>query len=149
MSLSSNQDQLLISLKLVALEVGDSGRALTPVVGELSACKLLNLVWQPSTGFDAIGPSGEKFQIKSRKSWTTEEVNPIGRMGRFGKKGEYSFDKGILVELNDAFDVSRIWQCDREQIELVESKEAKGRGLHVYTFQRTATEVYPSERKKS
>jgi len=145
MSLSPNQDQLLIALKQVALEVGDRGRALTALVGELSACKLLNLVWQPSTGFDAIGPNGEKFQIKSRKSWTTEEVNPLGRMGRFGKKGEYNFDKGILVELNDSYDVSRIWQCDRDQIERVESKEAKGRGLHVFTFQQTATEVYPSE----
>ena len=149
MSLSPNQDQLLILLKRVALEAGERGRALTALVGELSACKLLNLVWQPSTGFDAIGPNGERFQMKSRKSWTTEEVNPRGRMGRFGKKGEYNFDKGILVELNATFDVSRIWQCDKEQVELVESKEAKGRGLHVYTFQQAATEVYPRERKKS
>lgn len=147
MSLSPNQDQLLISLKQVALEVGDRGRALTALIGELSACKLLNLVWQPSTGFDAIGPNSEKVQIKSRKPWKTEEVNRRARVGRFGKKGEYNFDKGILVELNNVFDVSRIWQCDREQIELVESKEAKGRGLHVYTFRRAATEVYPASEK--
>jgi len=141
-SLSPSQEQLLVCLKQVALEAGDSGRALTSLVGEFSACKLLALTWQPSAGFDAIGPDGQRFQIKSRKSWTTEAVNPLGRLGRFGKKGTYDFDVGILVELNNFYEVAGIWQLDREHIELLESKETKGRGLHVYTFEQAARKLY-------
>ena len=142
MSLTSNQYQLLASLKQVAREAGESGRALTSLIGELSACESLGLVWQPSPGFDAVGPIGKRFQIKSRKSWTTEKVNPLGRLGRFGKKGKYDFDEGILIELDSRYDISGIWQLDREKIELLESKEAEGRGLHIHTFQKAAAEVH-------
>ena len=143
MGLSANQEQLLVSLRRVALELGESGRSLTALIGELSACRLLALTWQPSVGFDAIGADGHSVEIKSRKSWTTEAVNPLGRLGRFGKKGTYGFAIGILVELNDFFEVAGIWQLDRDHIELLESKESKGRGLHVYTFEQAAKRVYP------
>jgi hypothetical protein len=82
--LSSSEKRLLDSLKRVALEVGEGGRSLTWLIGELSACKLLGLSWQPSLGYDAIGANKKRYQIKTRKSWTTAEVNPKGRLGRFG-----------------------------------------------------------------
>lgn len=145
MSLSANQEQLLISLRKVALEAGDSGRALTSLIGELFACKILGLVWQPSQGFDAVGANGERFQIKSRKSWATEQVKLSARLGRFGKKGEYNFNTGLFVEFNSFWEVIGIWQVSREQIELLESKkEAKGRGLHVRDFRQAASKVYPA-----
>jgi hypothetical protein len=143
-SLSANQEQLLVCLRQVALEAGDSGRALTSLIGELSACKILDLVWQPSQGFDAVGGNGERFQIKSRKSWATEEVRRSARLGRFGKKREYNFDTGIFVEFNSSWEVVGIWQLSREYIEILESKEAKGGGLHIRDFGQAANKVYPA-----
>ena len=142
MSLSNNQKRLLSYLKQVALELGEEGRTLTQLIGELSACKLLGLKWKPSTGYDALGSKGKRFQIKTRKSWSTEEVNPKGRVGRFGKKDRYDFDQGILVELGKGFEVTQIWQASREAIMDLEAKKTKGRGLHVYEM-RQFTRVYP------
>jgi len=144
MVLTRLQGELLRLLKQVALELGENGRALTSLIGELSACELLGLNWQPSQGFDATGLSGEQVQIKSRRSWTTENVNPIGRLGRFGKKGKYHFDQGIFVELDDRYEVVKIWQLNAEQIKVLESKEPKGKGLHVYVFQKAGVIVYPA-----
>ena len=143
MALTSPQKELLQLLKQVALELGENGRALTSLIGELSACELLGLNWQPSPGFDATKPGGERIEIKSRKSWTTETVNPVGRIGRFGKKGKYHFDYGILVELDNRYEVVKIYQLNAQQINGLESNESKGRGLHVYTFRKAGVIVYP------
>lgn len=143
MPLTRPQKELLGLLRQVALELGENGRALTSLIGELSACELLGLNWQPSQGFDATRPGGGRVQIKSRKSWTTETVNPAGRLGRFVKKGEYDFDQGIFVELDDRYEVVKIWELNAGQIRELESKEPKGRGLHVYAFRQAATIVYP------
>ena len=143
MVLSDNQERLLRYLKKVALEIGEAGCSLTYIIGELSACKLLGLTWQPSQGYDALGPSDERCQIKTRKSWSTKGVNPQGRMGRFGKKGKYSFDEGIYVELDNAFEVSHIYQLPRQTIQELEAKEPSGRGLHIRTFTSHATVIHP------
>ena len=52
-ALSNNQKRLLSYLKQAALELGEEGRTLTPLIGELSACKLLGLRWKPGVGYDA------------------------------------------------------------------------------------------------
>lgn len=143
MALSNIQEQLLSCLRQVAVEIGESGRSLTPLIGELSACKLLGLTWQPSQGYDAVGVKGERIQIKTRKSWTTVEVNPKGRLGRFGKKGRYDFDEGMFVELDTAFEVKQIWQLDKETIIRAEATKTKGRGLHVGELRGLATKVCP------
>jgi len=91
---------------------------------------------------------GERVQIKSRKSWTTVTVNPIGRLGRFSKKGKYDFDQGIFVELDNQHEVVKIWQPNTRQIKALESKEAKGRGLHVYAFQQARIIVYQRRKQK-
>jgi len=148
MGLTELQKELLRLLKQVALELGENGRALTGLIGELSACELLGLNWQPSPGFDAIGPSGELIQIKSRKSWATETINPRGRLSRFSKKGKYDFDHGIFVELDDRYEVVRIWQLNVRQLEVLEFKEPKGNGLHVYTFRKAGAIVYPQGENK-
>lgn len=142
LALTRNQEQLLNLLKQVALELGENGRALTSLIGELSACKLLDLSWRPSPGYDALAPDRRRFQIKARKSWSTDEVNPHGRLGKFGKKGKYDFDHGLFVELNKDFEVRRIWQLARDAIVDLETGESGGRGLHVGTFMRSATLIY-------
>lgn len=142
MALNNNQKRLLHYLKQVALELGYEGKTLTPLIGELSACKLLGLKWEPSVGYDALGSEGRRFQIKTRKSWSTEKVNSKGRVGRFGNKGRYDFDQGIFVELGKGFEVTQIWQASREEIMYLEAKKIEGRGLHVHEM-RHFTRVYP------
>jgi len=142
MALSNNQKRLLRYLKRVALELGAEGKTLTSLIGELSACELLGLRWEPSVGYDALRPKGKRFQIKTRKSWSTEEINPKGRVGRFGNKGRYDFDQGIFVELGKSFEVTQIWQASREAIIELEAKKTAGRGLHVHEM-RQFTRVYP------
>ena len=142
MALKNNQKRLLRYLKRVALELGYEGRTLTSLIGELSACELLGLRWKPSVGYDALGSEGKRFQIKTRKSWSTEKVNSKGRVGRFGNKGRYDFDQGTLVELGKGFEVTQIWQASREEIMDLEAKIKKGRGLHVAEMRRF-TRVYP------
>ena len=143
MMLSDNQERLLRYLKKVALEIGEAGRSLTDIIGELSACKLLGLTWQPSQGYDALGSREERIQIKTRKSWSTEEVNPRGSVGRFGRKGKYDFDRGIYVELNKNFEVKQIWQLPKKEIMALEAKKTKGKGLHVYECRNLGDTIYP------
>lgn len=148
MTLSKNQEQLLRYLKRVALEIGDEGRSLTDKIGELSACELLGLTWKPTQGYDATGPGQERFQIKTRKSWSTEEVNPRGRIGRFGRKDKYEFDQGLYVELDKAFEVRKIWQLARRTIKKLEQTKTKSKGMHVYEYRRKRNEVYPKSKNR-
>jgi hypothetical protein len=143
MALSKKQERLLSLLKQVALEIGDAGRSLTDIIGELSTCKLLGLTWKPSEGYDALGPSRTQFQIKTRKSWSTAQVNPKGRIGRFGKKDKYDFDQGLYVELDKTFEVQTILLMSKEVIIALESKKTKKRGLHVSEVRRYGKKVYP------
>ncbi len=69
MALTKLQLQLLSDLKQVAQSLGEEGRCLTDLIGELSACRYLNLKWKPSDGYDAVSKNGELVQIKTRKSW--------------------------------------------------------------------------------
>ncbi len=71
MALTKLQLQLLGDLKQVAQSLGEEGKCLTDLIGELSACRCLNLKWKPSDGYDAVTKHGELVQIKSRKSWTS------------------------------------------------------------------------------
>lgn len=143
MGLTDSQEKLLRHLTKAALEIGEGGRALTPLIGELSACRLLGLTWEPTTGFDARDTRGKRFQIKTRKSWTTAEVNPSGRVGRFGRKDRYQFDYGILVELNDHFGVKQVWRLTKKRIMELEAQKTKGRGLHVSEVRSMGKKVYP------
>lgn len=146
MTLARDEEQLLKSLKKVAKSHGEYGKELTSLIGELSTCKIRKLRWQPSKGYDAIKDT-TKFQIKTRKSWSTPKVNQRGRLGRFGKKGEYGFDYGLYVELDQKFEVSGIWQRKKTNIIELEKGELKGRGLHISTFlsgkRKGITQLYP------
>ena len=143
MALTKLQLQLLDISKKTALELGENGKCLTDLIGELSACHRFDLTWKPSDGYDAIAKNAERVQIKSRKSWTADSVNPSGRLGKFGRKAGYKFEKGWYVELDQSFDVSGIWEMDADAIKMLESKEARQRGLHVSTFRSRAKRIWP------
>jgi len=140
MSLTANQKRLLESAKKAAQELGERGKELTALIGALTACERLNLRWQPGAGYDAIS-KGKRFQITARKSQTTEGVNPSGRVGKFGRKAGYNFDVGILVELDEHFELAQIRRMNRDTIAELEAQEPGGRGLHVGKFRKHAKPV--------
>ena len=140
MSLTDAQKRLLEAAREAAVELGQTGRGLTPLIGELAACESENLVWEPSDGYDA--KSGQlRIQIKTRKSWSTPKVNPNGRLGRFGRKKGYLFHVAMYVELNDDFNTTGLWRMRVEEVRVLEEKEKSGRGLHVHTFRSNAEKL--------
>ncbi len=143
MALTKSELQLLDITRKVAWGLGKEGRRLTDLIGELSACRYLNLKWKPSDGYDAIAKNGERVQIKSRKSWTTVTVNPSGRLGKFGRKAGYKFDKGVYIELDQHFEVAGIWEMNVDEIQELESKLPGGKPLHVGTFRSQARQLWP------
>jgi hypothetical protein len=110
MALTRQQIIFLKELKKTAVSLGNEGKCLTFLIGELSACQYLNMKWKPSDSYDAITKKGELVQIKTRKAWSTLRVNPSGRLGKFGRKVGYQFDKGIYIELDNNFEVCGIWE---------------------------------------
>ena len=141
MALTKAQDKLLEALRKAAREMGSRGKALTSLIGELAACQRANLRWEPSDGYDATTTSGLRVQIKTRKSWTTERVNPSGRLGKYGRKAGYPFDTAMYVELDDQFNLAGIWLTGVDMVRKLEARESKGRALHVSTFIGNAEEL--------
>ncbi len=139
MALTDGQKRLLEAARKAGVELGQRGRGLTALIGELATCESENLTWEPSDGYDA--KSGQiRIQIKTRKSWSTPEVNRKGRLGRFGRKIGYVFDDAMYVELNDDFNMTGLWRMRVEEVKVLEEKES-GRGLHVGTFRNNAEKL--------
>ena len=141
MALTDNQRQLLNSAKKAALEIGEHGKALANLVGELSLCDCQNLQWQPTDGYDALAPDHMRVQIKTRKSWTTSGVNPSGRVPRFGRKSGYQFDRGELGERDQQFEVAGVWEMSPGRIEELRKKEKESTELHISTFKKNAQRI--------
>ena len=125
----------------LAREFADGGRELTSLIGELSVCEIKDLKWKPSTGYDAIDERN-CYQIKTRKSWTTDGVNRAGRLGRFGTKQGYNFSVGIYVELDKDFEVTNFWEFKKSTLKNLEDPKS-GRGLHVSTLVNNNDPSYP------
>jgi hypothetical protein len=141
MALTQAQKRLLESARSAANELdSDGGRELVPLIGELTACEKLDLTWEPSKGYDAKADQ-ERVQIKTRKSWSTPEVNPRGRLGRFGRKEDYFFDVAVYVELDDDFNLANLWRMGRDEVRALEGRESANRALHVSTFRNKAEKL--------
>jgi len=134
MALTADQKQLLKKLRTVARQLGEHGSSLTSLIGELSACDILNMRWQPSKGYDCVDGDGKKVEIKTRRDSKGGQVNPLGRMGRFGNRDKYKFNYGLFVELEPTFNVRAIYRLGKTAIERLEQKERPGRGLHIHSF---------------
>ena len=108
----------------------------------MSICEDQNYTWEPNIGFDAKeNESGDKIQIKTRRSTTGEEVDRAGRINRFFKTNEPKdpFKTGVLVILNRAFEITEHYRVSACWIKELESMEKSGSGLHVSTFQNFAS----------
>ena len=151
MALTQAQERLLQAAKeaareLGANELGSRGRELTSLIGELITCQMMDLTWEPSNGYDAT--RGERrVQIKTRKSWSTPNVNRAGRLGLFRRRKGYCFDVGLYIELNHEFDVVGIWEMDSTKIKALEDAESSDRALHVGTYVREAKLAFESEQR--
>ena len=140
MALTDVQQNLLKAALQAARELGSYGKALTPLIGELWACERADLTWEPSEGYDA--KSGElTFQIKTRKSWSTPEVNPLGRLGRYGTKKGYRFNVAMYIELDNDFNGAGIWHMSADDVKSLEVRMGGSAGLHVHTFKKNAEKM--------
>jgi len=140
MALTEAQQNLLKAAQQAARELGEHGKELTSLIGELWSCEKGNLIWEPSDGYDA--KSGKlTFQIKTRKSWSTPEVNPLGRLGRYGTKKGYLFDVAIYTELDNDFNGMGIWHMSADEVKSLEEQMSRSAGLHVHTFKKNAEKM--------
>ncbi|MEJ2740018.1 MAG: hypothetical protein P8105_09375, partial [Dehalococcoidia bacterium] len=69
---------------------------------------------------------------------STQEVNPRGRLGRYGTKKGYLFDVAIYTELDGDFNPVNIWHMNAGKVESLEEQISSNAGLHVYTFKKSA-----------
>ena len=146
MGLESIQNDLLCQLREVAKQKVNNNERFTEftgIIGELAACEAFGYKWVPGPGHAAFSEEEGEVQIKTRKVWVDGDRSKTflnGRIGRFGRKGNYGFKMGVLVLLNDDFEIAEVWKARREDIEDFEKMpnqtDKKGRelGLHVRTF---------------
>jgi hypothetical protein len=109
MGLTSIQNRLLSTSKSAARELGVNGHSLTGLIGILTACDFLDLIWQPTTDYEAICSIGTRVRIRSRRLPTTKRLIRDARMKSYGMRLGYEFDWGVFVELDRNFEVVNIW----------------------------------------
>ena len=87
------------------------GRGLSAdLVAELYAAEALKLkvVGMSKPGYDALGPNGERYQIKYRTAQTLNvDIN------------NFEFDFLILVNLEESYRLKEMWRLSRQQAETV------------------------------
>lgn len=128
---------------------GLMGKALTGLIGELSACRIdperRKLKWEPSVRYDCIDRDGHKYEIKTRRdSQGRKEVNPRGTIGRYGKRDKYIFDVGLYVELSTDYEVTRIYKMSIDLVSKLEAQsKRKDKCITVGNFRAKAKLIYP------
>ncbi|MFH1141887.1 MAG: hypothetical protein V1724_09585 [Chloroflexota bacterium] len=138
MALTGPQKALLEAAKKTALQLGELGKELTGLIGELSACEKEDLTWEPSKGYDAKTSSGQRVQIKTRRALVAPFVRKAETMGWFGRrnKSEYSFDIAMYVELDKNFSLvgKGIWQMSAAEVCQLERVGTSTWGFRVGAF---------------
>jgi len=120
---------------------------ITGEVGEYEAARLLGLNLAPARapGFDAEGPDGRRYQIKSR-SLSDISRRKSQQIGSIKLNHEWA---AVLLELmDDALRTLEIWEADRAAVEAAllapGSKARNERGsLAVSKFKRIGRKVWP------
>lgn len=134
MALTQSQTKLLSAARKVAVELGGREKALTGLIGELSACEK-DLKWEPSDGYDARTLSDLTVQIKtSRIPQRGETMGWFGRKKR-GQRRSYPFDIAMFVELDSKFNVAGIWHMSVHEVKILEDEETSTWGLRISRFQ--------------
>lgn len=156
MALTKSQKALLKALKRAACELGDKGKELTSLIGELSACELLpRLKWEPSAGYDARERS-KKVQIKTRRPQGKNDLNPNGYFSKFIKRkfkngkpvGWNKIDKGMFVELDGRYEVVRIWEMSAYRIRKMEEPMGLRERIRIGSFRKKDELLYEREENR-
>jgi len=119
---------------------------ITGEVAEFSAAKLLGLELSEArkAGYDAIGSDKRKIQIKGR--CLSDNPKPGQRLGSI--RLDHEWDSVLLVLMNEAFDVTEMWEAFRPEVETAllapGSKARNERGaLAVSKFKQIGQQVWP------
>ncbi|WCL54110.1 DUF6998 domain-containing protein [Gimibacter soli] len=85
----------------------------TGEVGEYEAARLLklDLVEARVPGYDAIGPDGRRYQVKSRALSAEARKKSGQRLG--GIKLEHDWDAVLFVLMDEQLDTIEIWLAER------------------------------------
>jgi len=130
MALTEAQEKLLDAAREVAIELGERGKVLTGLIGELSACSYGSLKWEPSDGYDArVGD----LQVEVETARCPRSGETIGWFGRRKEKG-YSFAMAMYVELDSDYKVAGIWHMGSNEIKDLEGTETSTWGLRINRF---------------
>ena len=106
--LTDVQEQALEAIKALARQLPqEKGRTLTGLIGELSVCKLLDLKWDPSSGYDAIDQDGYHAQIKTRRDSKGGTIDSVGTLGKFTN---FDFHYALYAELDTEFNLLSIYK---------------------------------------
>ncbi len=142
-------DKLMNETRKLAAEFRRTTGQPLPVSGELAnydAARLLGLQLNqaPQAGYDAVGLEGEreglKFQIKGRAIF--DEKKGGQRIGQL--KTEQSWDRLVLVLMNENFEPTQLYEAEREEVvEALNNSSSNKRGaMSVARFKAIAQLVW-------
>jgi len=139
--LTDEQERALDAIKALARTLPqEKGRALTGLIGELSVCNLLELRWDPSSGYDAIDQDENRVQIKARRDSKGGAINSVGTVGKFTN---FDFDYALYAELDTEFDVFSVYRIEKDVMpSLIKRKD---NALTVHDFRKHGKVVFTRE----
>lgn len=110
-------DKLMSETRRLAAEYRQATGATLPVSGEIArydAMRLLGLSApaEPVAGVDALGADGTRYQIKARTLF--EGGKGKQRIGQINSEG--SWERVLLVLLNDAYETHAIHEAERDAV---------------------------------
>lgn len=121
---------------------------ITGEIGEYEAARLLGLKLSAAreAGYDAIDPTGHRYQIKAR-CFNEDGLRKSQRLGSI--KLTHLWDSVLLVILDMEFRATGIWQAEREAIAVAiaapGSKARNERGaLAVSKFKSIGRKIWPT-----
>jgi len=136
--LTAVQERALEAVKALARQLPqEKGRALTGLIGELSACNPLELTWDPSSGYDAIDRDGKHVQIKTRRDSRGGAINSVGTVGKFTN---FDFHYALYAELDAEFNLLSIYKIERDVLRSLIKR--KDNALTVHDFRKNGKFVF-------